>query len=152
MVQAKASDLAKDIGVRITIIDGKGFGLRIIEWLANFRARVFQMPYGDQALFVRSDLFSAVGGFPTLPILEDFELVRKLKHKGHIAILSLGATTSPRRWENLGVLQTTLINQAIILGYLLGVAPEKLAAWYRKERNPKRIKETAASRNKFSHR
>jgi rSAM/selenodomain-associated transferase 2 len=112
-------------------IDGKGFGLRIIEWLANFRSRVLQMPYGDQALFVRADLFSSAGGFPAQPIMEDFALVRKLKRKGRIKILPLAANTSSRRWQKLGVLHTTALNQAIIIGYLLGVNPQKLAEWYR---------------------
>ena len=79
-------------------------------------------------------MFSAVGGFPALPILEDFELTRKLKHKGRIKILSQEATTSARRWKKLGLLRTTFINQAVIIGYLLGVDPKKLAEWYRKER------------------
>lgn len=115
-------------------IDGKGIGLRIIEWLANFRSRFLQMPYGDQGIFVTADIFSAVGGFPALPIMEDFELVRRLKHKGRIKILPLAATTSPRRWQKLGVLRTTAINQAIIIGYLLGIDPYKLAHWYRQGR------------------
>ncbi len=113
-------------------IDGKGFGLRIIEWLANFRARIMQMPYGGQGIFITTDMFSTVGGFPALPIMEDFELMRRLKRKGGIKILALPATTSARRWRKLGVLRTTLINQAIIIAYLLGVPPKKLADWYRK--------------------
>ena len=115
-------------------IDGKGFGLRIIEWLANFRSRVLQMPYGDQGIFVTAEIFSTMGGFPAQPIMEDFELVRRLKRKGRIKIIPLTATTSPRRWQKLGVLRTTAINQAIIIGYLLGINPYKLANWYRKER------------------
>jgi hypothetical protein len=63
--------------------------------------------------------------------MEDFELVRRLKRKGRIKILPLAAITSPRRWEKLGILRTTVINQAIIIGYLLGLSPHKLAEWYR---------------------
>jgi rSAM/selenodomain-associated transferase 2/rSAM/selenodomain-associated transferase 1 len=112
-------------------IDGKGLSLRIIEWLTNFRSRFLQMPYGDQGLFLRADLFSALGGFPCLPIMEDFELVRRLKRKGSIKILPLAAKTSPRRWQKLGPLRTTAINQVTIICYLLGVNPQKLAKWYR---------------------
>jgi len=101
-------------------IDGRGYGLRIIEWLANLRSRLWQMPYGDQGIFVRADVFFSVGGFPSLPIMEDFELIRRLKHKGRIRILPLAAVTSPRRWMKLGIIRTTIINQAIIAGYLLG--------------------------------
>lgn len=115
---------------RLTI-DGKGWGLRIIEWLANFRSLVLQMPYGDQGIFIRADMFASMGGFPDQPIMEDFELVRRLKRQGAIKILPLSAKTSPRRWRKLGVLRTTAVNQAIIIGYLLGVDPQKLAEWYR---------------------
>jgi rSAM/selenodomain-associated transferase 2 len=115
-------------------INGKGYGLRIIEWLANFRSRFLQMPYGDQGIFVTAEIFSAVGKFPELPVMEDFELVRRLKRRGRITILPLAATTSSRRWDKLGLLRTTVINQAVIMGYLLGVNPSKLAMWYGKRR------------------
>ncbi|MBW2471840.1 MAG: TIGR04283 family arsenosugar biosynthesis glycosyltransferase [Deltaproteobacteria bacterium] len=115
-------------------IDGKESGLRVIEWLVNIRSRVLQMPYGDQGIFVRVEMFSAVGGFPAIPIMEDFEMIRELKRKGRIKILLLAATTSPRRWEKLGILRTTFINQIIIIGYLLGVKPQRLAEWYSKAR------------------
>ena len=113
-------------------IDGKDFGLRIIEWLVNFRSRVMQMPYGDQGIFVTANMFFSVGAFPPQPIMEDFELMRRLKKRGKVKILPLHANTSARRWERLGILKTTVMNQAIILGYFLGISPEKLADWYRK--------------------
>ena len=112
-------------------IDGGFWGLRVIEWMANFRSGFLQMPYGDQGIFVTAALFSALGGFPALPIMEDFEMVRRLKRKGRITTLPLAATTSARRWQKLGILRTTVINQVIIIGYLLGVKPQKLAHWYR---------------------
>ena len=114
-------------------IDSKGFGLRVIEWLVNFRSKILQMPYGDQGIFVTTDMFFSVGTFPRQPIMEDFELMRRLRGRGKIKILPLHATTSARRWKKLGIMRTTVINQAIILGYLLGVNPEKLAGWYRKK-------------------
>ena len=112
-------------------IDGKDFGLRIIEWLVNFRSRVMQMPYGDQGIFVTANMFFSVGAFPPQPIMEDFELMRRLKKRGKVKILHLQANTSARRWERLGILKTTVMNQAIIIGYFLGISPEKLSGWYR---------------------
>ena len=63
-------------------IDSDAGGLRFIERVANWRSRFFQMPYGDQALFVSRNLFHEIGGYPEYPIMEDFELVRRLKQKG----------------------------------------------------------------------
>ncbi|MDH3558342.1 MAG: TIGR04283 family arsenosugar biosynthesis glycosyltransferase, partial [Deltaproteobacteria bacterium] len=96
-------------------IDGPEIGLRIVEKLANFRSRVFQMPYGDQAIFLRSNLFSSIGGFPEIPIMEDFVFMRRLKKEGRIAIAPVAVQTSARRWLKLGILKTTLINQAVLL-------------------------------------
>lgn len=111
-------------------IEGAGFGLRCIEGLANLRSQCFGMPYGDQAIFVRSDRFRECGGFGTLPIMEDFDLVRRLKRTGSIAIVPFAVRASGRRWNRLGILRTTLINQRVIAGYLLGESPESLLRHY----------------------
>lgn len=112
-------------------IDSPRRSLRIVETFANFRSSRLQAPYGDQALFLRADCFRASGGFPEVPIMEDFAFVRRLRRMGRISLAPAAAVTSARRWEQLGVLRTTLINQVIILAYLLGVSPERLARWYR---------------------
>ena len=115
-------------------IDSDDSGLRFIERVANWRARLLQMPYGDQALFVSRQLFFEIGGFADYPIMEDFELVRRLKKRGKIAILPDSVITSPRRWQNLGVVKTWLLNQVILAAYFIGIPPHRLAAWYRREK------------------
>ena len=115
-------------------IDSDARGLRFIERVANWRSRFLQMPYGDQALFVCRDLFFEIGGFPEFPIMEDFELIRRLRRLGKISILSASVRTSPRRYLNFGILKTWLLNQIIIVAYYLGIRPERLARWYRREK------------------
>lgn len=112
-------------------IDSPAPALRLIERLVNWRSRCLKTPYGDQAIFISSKLFHEVGGFPNIPIMEDFELIRQLKRKGEIVTLSVPVLTSPRRWLNLGILKTTLINQLIIAAYFTGVSPAIIARWYR---------------------
>jgi hypothetical protein len=114
-------------------IDSSRRAFRLIEWAVNLRSRYGQMPYGDQAIFVRADTFRGSGGFPELPIMEDFEFMRRLRKLGRIALLPVSATTSARRWERLGIWKTTWINQRILAGYCLGIPPEKLAEWYVRE-------------------
>jgi hypothetical protein len=92
------------------------------------------MPYGDQGIFLPSEEFKTIGGFTLLPIMEDFELMRRLRRRGKIHILPLKATTSDRHWQRLGVIRTTLTNQALIIAYLFGVDPHKLADWYHKRK------------------
>ncbi len=111
-------------------IDGRGFGLRLVEIISNLRSRYLGMPYGDQAIFLRKDVFHEIGGYPAQPFMEDFDLLRRLRKKGKIRIVSAGVRTSPRRWTRLGVIRTTLINQVIILAHYLGVSSATLAAWY----------------------
>jgi rSAM/selenodomain-associated transferase 2 len=113
-------------------IDGHFFGLRIVEALANLRSHRFSMPYGDQAIFVRAMDFRELGGFPDIPIMEDFEFMRRLGRRGRVHILTERVVTSCRRWKTLGILRTTAINQAVILGYYLGVSPARLARFYRR--------------------
>jgi len=113
-------------------INGTVPGVRFVEWGVRQRSRWLQLPYGDQAIFVKASVFRAIDGFPKMPIMEDFALVKQLQKRGKIAIAPLTVQTSGRRWQKLGVLKTTLLNQAIILGYYLGIPPERLARWYRK--------------------
>ena len=110
-------------------IDGEAKSLRWIELLVKMRSRLFSLPYGDQAIFVSKRAFINSGGFADLPIMEDFEFIKRIG-KG-IAIAPATVTTSGRRWQKLGVWKTTLINQAIIVGYYLGISPTKLSDFYR---------------------
>jgi rSAM/selenodomain-associated transferase 2 len=111
--------------------DGRGWQIKLIEKLANFRAKKWQLPYGDQGIFLTTEVFLRLGGFPEMPIMEDFELLRRLKRHGRIHIAPTAVMTSARRWDNLGVWRVTLINQVIIAGYLLGVSPRTLSKFYR---------------------
>ncbi|AFY46365.1 glycosyl transferase [Nostoc sp. PCC 7524] len=112
-------------------IDGALAGLRWVETGVNWRSRWLQMPYGDQAIFITKSVFQKIGGFPELAIMEDFELIRCLKRIGRITILPVPVITSARRWIQKGVWKTTLINQIVIIAYLLGVQPERIRQWYR---------------------
>ena len=112
-------------------IDGTGVGLRWVEKGVNWRSRFLSLPYGDQAIFLSAKLFWDIGGFPEMPIMEDFALMGRLRPLGKVAIAPAPVLTSPRRWQKLGVLRVTLINQLIIIGYFLGVPPAILARWYR---------------------
>ncbi len=113
-------------------IDDSRPSLRWIEWWANWRSRSWQMPYGDQGIFLTTAAFWHIGGFPELPIMEDFELIRRLQQQGKIETLPIPVITSPRRWLKRGVWQTTLLNQVIVVAYLFGISPTRLAAWYRR--------------------
>ncbi|MDA0577027.1 MAG: TIGR04283 family arsenosugar biosynthesis glycosyltransferase [Verrucomicrobia bacterium] len=111
---------------------GRAFpGSRAIEIGTAMRARWRQLPYGDQAIFLRRRDFHELGGFRAMPLMEDYEFVLRLRRLGRIVIAPAPATISARRWQKHGALRTTLLNQGIIAAYHLGVSPERLATWYR---------------------
>jgi rSAM/selenodomain-associated transferase 2/rSAM/selenodomain-associated transferase 1 len=111
-------------------IDSPDPVIRFIEYVANRRSRYLNMPYGDQAIFMLSEVFHQMGGFPAMPIMEDFELIRRLQKKGDVITVPEPVVTSPRRWLNHGILKTTLINQLIVLSYYMGITPENIARLY----------------------
>lgn len=115
-------------------IQGNQLGLRLIEWGVKWRSHIGQMPYGDQAIFLKTQTFRQLGGFPRLPIMEDFALIRRAKAQGQVAIARAAVTTSGRRWQRLGLLRTTCINQIMILGFMIGLPMETLAHWYRQKK------------------
>lgn len=112
-------------------IAGKNPSLRWIEILVKMRSHLLSLPYGDQAIFITKQAFADIGEFSTMPIMEDFELIQRLKRQGKIAIAPAAVVTSDRRWRKLGVWQTTIINQLVIAGYYLGISSDKLSRFYR---------------------
>lgn len=115
-------------------VAAKGWKFRLLEQCTNWRAAWFSLPYGDQALFLAAARFQAMGGFRNLPLLEDLDLVLRLRKMGRMALLAAPAVTSARRWQRLGLLRTTIVNQMILLGFYCGINPERLARWYGRSR------------------
>lgn len=116
-------------------IAGENPAWRWLEILIKLRSHLLSLPYGDQAIFLKKQTFAQLGGFADLPIMEDFEFIQRLKRQGKIAIAPGQVTTSDRRWQKLGVWQTTVINQLMIAGYYLGISPTKLSNFYRRQGN-----------------
>lgn len=107
-------------------IDAPHWGLRLVEWGVKWRSHFYQLPYGDQAIFLTKTAFTEVGNFPLIPIMEDFELITRLKSLRKITIIDVPVITSPRKWLKKGIFKTTLVNQSIIIAYLFGVSPERI--------------------------
>ena len=117
--------LEKGLGAFRFRLDGRGLGLRLLEWGVALRCAVLRLPYGDQALCCRRAEFP---GFPEIPIMEDVELVRRLRP---LRMLRGTATTSARRWREEGVLRRSWRNLRTMWRYRRGASPDELAAFYR---------------------
>lgn len=110
--------------------------LRCIERMANFRTSITKIPYGDQAHFFQTSCFKRLGGYKNIPLMEDVEMMKRLKHSGEkIALLKQKVLTSARRWHKEGILYTTLRNRTLSFLYWLGVSPKHLVKRYKEHQN-----------------
>jgi rSAM/selenodomain-associated transferase 2 len=116
-------------------IDAPGIIFRVVERVSSLRSRLTRIPYGDQGIFIRRDVLERIGRYPEIPLMEDVALMRRLK-AAHYKIVFTGARaiTSARRWQEEGLVFTTLRNWFLVTLYLLGVSPAKLACFYRNVR------------------
>ena len=110
-----------------------GFDARPHIWrhLSTRYTRVMDLAYGDQALFVSRAAFERVGGYRPLPIMEDYDLVKRLRRTGPFTIVPLQVRSSARRQRSQGELKTFLLVAGIKLLYRLGVPARVLARAYR---------------------
>jgi rSAM/selenodomain-associated transferase 2 len=87
--------------------------------------------YGDQGLFVSHAVFARIGGFEDMALLEDVEIQFRLRRFGRFCKIKRDIVTSARRFVQRGVLVQQLINVAIVMAYMCGASPARLARWYR---------------------
>lgn len=110
--------------------DEEGKAARRTARLANWRARVLGLPYGDQGLLIPRAFYEALGGYPDQPLMEDVALVKKIG-RARLVALSSWAVTSAERYRQGGWLRTALRNLGLLLLYHLGASPAWLARRYR---------------------
>ena len=101
--------------------DGDRRSLRWIARGANFRSRWRRLPYGDQALFLRTETLVSIGGLRRGP-MEDYALVRALRRRGRIALADESVTTSARKYLRQGPWRTVLEHQKMLVRWHLGSA------------------------------
>lgn len=112
-------------------IDSDRLFLKYVSARARLRSRWNRIPYGDQAIFIRKKYFDQIGGYKEIPLMEDIDLMRRIKKDGkQIVILHDKVITSARRWESEGALYTTLRNQILVRLFYLGINPHRLAKYY----------------------
>lgn len=106
--------------------------VRLTQFMTNLRARATRIPFGDQGIFLRRDFFFNLGGFPEIPLMEDLELMLRIrKQNAPIRILREQVSTSARRWRKEGPFLCTFRNMLFRALYRFGVSPSFLAKWYK---------------------
>ncbi len=116
---------------------------RVTEAYVALRTRITRIPFGDQGIFIRRSFFERLGGYRDIPLMEDMDLMGRVKKTGgRVRIIPEKVRTSARRWEREGVLYSTVRNMMLQLLYAFGVPPERLKKYYRNE--PERKKNRGA--------
>ena len=114
-------------------LDAPNWQARVLEWGVSCRVRWLDLPFGDQGLFVRREAFDAIGGYRPWPLMEDVDLVRRLRRAGRLHHSGLPVRVSARRWRRDGWFRRSVQNMWLLTLYLAGVSPERLArAYYRR--------------------
>ena len=108
--------------------------LRFIERIARVLANRGGTLYGDQSIFVRRAAFERLGGFAEIPLMEDVEFSPRLRRAGRTVVLDPPIATSPRDHLKRGAVRTSLRNGLMIGLFRAGYSPQKLHAWYYRER------------------
>jgi rSAM/selenodomain-associated transferase 2 len=119
------------VGGRFDIrLDHAGWLYGLVAFLVNLRSRLTKIATGDQAIFVRREVFERIGGFSEIPLMEDVEFSLRLKRLGKIACLRQKVVTSARRWERRGPIKTILLMWRLRFLYFIGVSPDRLGSYY----------------------
>lgn len=114
-------------------LDGKGFGLRVVELINRVRYRISHQFYGDQGIFVRATVFRSVGGYPRREILEASDFCSSVKKVGKLALIRKKIKTSPRRFLEGGVYRVLAGDMIIWLLDLMGKPVNQFADNYWKK-------------------
>ena len=107
-----------------------GAAPRFVAGWANLRARLFGLPYGDQALLVAAQTLANAGGYPPLPLMEDVALARALR--GQLVPLGVIALTDAQKYETEGWVRRGARNLWLLLRFFCGADPAVLARLYRR--------------------
>lgn len=111
-------------------IDSPGLFFYLASLGSNLRASLTGLYFGDQAIFVRREVFHQIGGFPDIELMEDWKFSRSLHQAGKTVLLPGPAVTSARRWLLNGKWRTAWLMYKIKLLYLLGASPGELKKMY----------------------
>ena len=103
---------------------------RLVAWFTNLRSRWRGIFTGDQGYFVRAASFQAIGGFAEIALMEDIEIIPRLRATGRLVLLPLYITTSARRHMKIGLARSVLLMWYLRTLYKFGVSPEQLQRKY----------------------
>lgn len=111
-------------------LDDDAVIFRVIEWCMNIRSALTGIATGDQAIFVRRDVFVMLGGYAPIALMEDVEFCKRLKWVSPPARIRAQVRASTRRWQQQGIMRTVVLMWLLRLLYWSGFAPKMVARLY----------------------
>jgi rSAM/selenodomain-associated transferase 2 len=129
-IEQAVADSEVECGAFRQRIEAEGQLYRLLERGDAWRAAHRGLPYGDQGIFVRREVFQEVGGFPELQLMEDLYLMKRLRQRSRPVLLPGPLHVSARRWQRYGVVRQTVRNWLLLSAAKLGVHPDRLAGYY----------------------
>ncbi|HWB45158.1 MAG TPA: TIGR04283 family arsenosugar biosynthesis glycosyltransferase [Hyphomicrobiaceae bacterium] len=111
-------------------LDDIGFAPRLLERVVALRCALFRLPYGDQGLLIPASLYAAIGGYRPIPLMEDVDLLKRLR-RGQVVMLRSRALTDALRYQQEGYLRRPARNLSVFTLYHLGVPTRALVRLYR---------------------
>jgi rSAM/selenodomain-associated transferase 2 len=119
------------VGAMKQQIAANGIAYRWLERGNAWRARRRGLPYGDQAIFIRRELFDRLDGFPNVKLMEDLLLMKKARQISRPRLIDGPVHVDARRWKRHGVVRQTLRNWSLVTAHRFGCSPDRLATYYR---------------------
>jgi len=110
--------------------DSRHLLLRFFQWFTRFGNNICRG--GDQSLFITKELFNKIGHFPELPLMEDIEIIRKIKKQARFKVIPKELVTSARRYREKGHYRLQFWFSLIHFYYWIGVSPRYLHRFYQK--------------------
>ncbi len=111
-------------------VDSKLLKYRLLEFFVNLRCLIFSSPYGDQGFLISKKNFNNYGGFKNIPLMEDFDFIRRIKQKKYLIGLKTPIYTNSRKWNNKNFVLQSIKNWNLRRLWLKGVSLDKIYKMY----------------------
>lgn len=134
LVTAALADGSRCWGRFDVRLDGRHPAFRVIAWAMNLRSRVTAVATGDQAIFVKRSVFQQIGGYASLPLMEDVVISKTLRKIARPVCLRPPVLSSSRRWQQHGIVATIWLMWRLRLAFFLGASPAELHKQYYADR------------------
>ena len=129
---AQPENTAKAAHFRFALDDAAPAARRL-EAMVAWRCRWLGLPYGDQGLLIARDFYQVLGGYDSIPLMEDVALIRRIGRK-RLRALPVDFITSAEKWQRDGWYARSARNLFCLSLWFAGVSPERIARVYTRRR------------------